>query len=473
MTEVVPPTDYVNNFMCQNLSSLKKKFVNRHFFFDNFLLAAEGETFPVCRNHSRMKEVKNMSELINHSTQRKQMLKHLILQLHQGEAPVQVQKQLATLLQKIPYDEVVQVEQELIQEGLPAEDVLKLCDVHTQGLEGRIDVSGAKQIPPGHPADTLLQENAALLWVIDRINDLYGQVNTLQSPQEFGEYILQLKTHFHSLMDVDKHYRKKENLLFPYLEKHGITGPPKVMWGKHDEARTLLKAAIDALYLTEDMTLEKLRTLIEITLRPALTEIADMTMKEENILLPMSMDTLSDVEWYEIYQQIPEIGFCLYDPKVAWKPAGVEPQAVPPLDQNLIRLPSGKLTPPELIAILNTLPVDMTFVDKDDKVKYFSQGQERIFDRNRSILQRDVRLCHPPSSVHVVEQILSDFKSGKASRAPFWIQMGGRFIHIEYFAIRDEGGNYLGTLEVSQDLAKKRQLTDEQRLLSYAGDSEK
>jgi DUF438 domain-containing protein len=430
---------------------------------------------PVRINHEIIQEVKNMSELINNSTQRKQMLKHLILQLHQGEAPVQVQKQLATFLQKVPYDEVVQVEQELIQEGLPAEEVLKLCDVHTQVLEGHIEVSGVKQIPPGHPADTLLQENAALLWVIDRINELYGQVNTLQSPQEFGEYILQLKTHFHSLMDVDKHYRKKENLLFPYLEKHGITGPPKVMWGKHDEARALLKAAIDALYLTEDMTLEKLRTLIDATLRPASTAISDMTMKEENILLPMSMDTLSDAEWYEIYQQIPEIGFCLYDPKVTWKPAGVELQAIPQLDQNqnLIRLPSGKLTPPELIAILNTLPVDMTFVDKDDKVKYFSQGKERIFDRNRSILQRDVRLCHPPASVHVVEQILSDFKSGKANRAPFWIQMGERFIHIEYFAIRDEDGNYLGTLEVSQDLTEKRQLTGEQRLLSYAGESVK
>jgi PAS domain S-box-containing protein len=120
-----------------------------------------------------------------------------------------------------------------------------------------------------------------------------------------------------------------------------------------------------------------------------------------------------------------------------------------------------------LETILNSLPIDITFVDKDDKVRYFSQGRERIFHRNRSILQRDVKLCHPPSSVHVVEKILEDFKSGKASRALFWIQMDGKFIHIEYFALRDESGNYLGTLEVSQDLTEKRQLEGEQRLLSY------
>jgi PAS domain S-box-containing protein len=114
------------------------------------------------------------------------------------------------------------------------------------------------------------------------------------------------------------------------------------------------------------------------------------------------------------------------------------------------------------------MPVDITFVDKNDQVKYFSQGKERIFDRNRAIIGRDVRMCHPPSSVHVVEKILNDFKSGNETTAAFWIQMQGRFIHIEYFALRDPDGNYLGVLEVSQDLTEKRSLQGEQRILSYA-----
>ena len=110
------------------------------------------------------------------------------------------------------------------------------------------------------------------------------------------------------------------------------------------------------------------------------------------------------------------------------------------------------------------------FVDRNDKVKYLSQGPHRIFTRSRSIINRDVRLCHPPASTHIVEKILEDFKSGKASHAPFWIQMKGKFVHIEYFALHDDDGNFLGTLEVSQDLTEKRALDGEQRILSYKKD---
>jgi DUF438 domain-containing protein len=120
------------------------------------------------------------------------------------------------------------------------------------------------------------------------------------------------------------------------------------------------------------------------------------------------------------------------------------------------------------MSILNTLPVDITFVGQDDKVKYFSQSADRIFQRNRAILNRDVRHCHPPASAHIVDKILDDFKSGKQDHAPFWINMGGKLIHIEYFALRDTDGSYLGTLEVSQDLTTYRSLQGEQRILSYA-----
>jgi DUF438 domain-containing protein len=181
----------------------------------------------------------------------------------------------------------------------------------------------------------------------------------------------------------------------------------------------------------------------------------------------MTMDKLTDENWYDIYRQTNEIGYCLYDPKIEWKPERISPAENKPTGDNAIHLPSGNLSVEEMMCILNTVPFDLTFVDKDDKVKYFTQGKERVFDRNRAILGRDVRMCHPPSSVHVVEQILADFKSGKADSAPFWIQMGGKFIHIEYFALRNDAGEYLGTLEVSSDLTEKRALGGEQRILSY------
>ncbi|MQY78496.1 MAG: DUF438 domain-containing protein, partial [Bacteroidetes bacterium] len=239
-------------------------------------------------------------------------------------------------------------------------------------------------------------------------------------------------------------------------------------WGKHDETRELLKTAIEALNVSGDITTDEVEALIAMVLKPASDSVADMTMKEEQILFPMCMDKLSETEWYEIYKQTIEIGFCLYDPTDEWKPEGIEEVVVESADGSDIQLPSGNFSQTELLTILNTLPIDMTFVDRNDKVRYFSQGKHRIFHRNRAILNRDVRMCHPPSSVDIVEQILIDFKSGKEDRAPFWIQMGEKFIYIEYFALQNEKGNYLGTLEVSQDITDVRKLKGEQRLLSYS-----
>jgi hypothetical protein len=183
----------------------------------------------------------------------------------------------------------------------------------------------------------------------------------------------------------------------------------------------------------------------------------------------MLMDTLTDADWYDIQSQSLDIGFCLYDPVTQWKPEGIDSESIngPRKEDGTIRLPSGSFSTEELLAVLNTLPVDMTFVDRNDKVKFFSQGKERIFQRSRAILNRDVRHCHPPASAHIVDKILEDFKSGKHDRAPFWIDMGGRFIHIEYFALRNDKGEYLGTLEVSQNLTGYRGLEGEQRILSY------
>ncbi len=194
-----------------------------------------------------------------------------------------------------------------------------------------------------------------------------------------------------------------------------------------------------------------------------------MVIKEEEILFPMSLDNISDSEWYEIAKQSIEIGFCLYDPQVDWRPEGVAKESINEIQQSggQIQLPSGGFNVEELLAILNHLPVDMTFVDRNDKVKYFSQGAERVFQRNRAILNRDVRLCHPPASAHIVDKIIDDFKSGKQSRAPFWINMGGKMIYIEYFALRNDKGEYLGTLEVSHNVNVYRELEGEQRILSY------
>jgi len=409
-----------------------------------------------------------MSELIENAAKRKELLKHMILQLHKGEAPDAVRKQLIRIMGQVPYNEVVEVEQELIEEGLPQEEVLKLCDIHTAALEGAIDQSGAVTAPPGHPVHTFLEENKALRWEIEKIGKLLDELGNLAEDAPAGEIMTGLRGKFHNLMDVEKHYLRKENLLFPFLEKHGITGPPTVMWGKHDETREMLKAADEALAEGGSLTGGEALAVAELLFRPAMEAVSGMIMKEEEILFPMTLDTLDDGEWYEIDRQSLEVGFCLYDPQESWKPEGIEEAPVVETGTGKIQLPSGSFTLPELTTLLNTIPFDMTFVDKDDTVRFFTQGQERIFGRSRAILGRKVQHCHPPSSVHIVEKILEDFHAGREEHCRFWITLGGRFIIIEYFAMRGADGEYLGTLEVSQDLTGKRALEGEQRLLSYA-----
>ena len=409
-----------------------------------------------------------MSELINNSQSRKDKLKALILKLHHGGTQESVRNELLLSLSQIPYGEVVEVEQELIGEGLPEEEIMNLCDAHSAVLDGRVDLSALKPIPDGHPVDVFRKENQEIRNVVNAISTLIGNM-VEQTDSVLTENIIKLRGLFNNLYDVDKHYQRKEYLLFPYLEKLEITGPPKVMWGKQDEIREQIKGSIDVLQV-ETMTPEEFKAAAEMVLKPAAKGAWDMITKEEEILFPMALDAITEAQWYEISKQSIEIGFCLYDPQIEWHPEWVVKQSINESQKSgsHIQLPSGSFSAEEIMAILNTLPVDITFVDKDDKVKYFSQSAERIFQRNRAILNRDVRHCHPPASAHIVDKIINDFKTGRESRAPFWINMGGKLIHIEYFALRNEQGDYLGTLEVSHNVQPYHDLTGEQRILSYS-----
>jgi len=211
-----------------------------------------------------------------------------------------------------------------------------------------------------------------------------------------------------------------------------------------------------------------MKSLVQLVLVPAVEMLDGMIMKEEEILFPMAMDTLTEEEWYKVYQETPNFGYCLFDPEDEWQPSGTKVEKQEYVTADAIRLSSGAFNLAELEALFLHLPIDITFVDKIDKVRFFSHSPNRVFERNRSIIGRDVRMCHPPGSVHVVEQILSDFKSGKENKAVFWMSnFMGRFIYIEYSAVRGKEGEYLGVVEVTQDITQMRKLEGDQRLLSY------
>ncbi len=404
-----------------------------------------------------------MSEFINNSELKRKQLKELILMLHRGEDPERVKAEIRQTMGQIPYDDVVRVEQELIADGLPQEEVVRLCDLHTAVLDGSIDQSGAKTAPPGHPVHTFKEENRALEREIAAFDDTVRGASGGEGGNPAPDLYLALIQHFNRLMDVNKHYQRKENLVFPFLEKHGITGPPAVMWAKHDETRVLLKKALAVLASGLSAGTEVRWVLPELS--AATRSIADMISKEENILLPMCMDALTEEEWFEVYRQSPEIGFCLFDPKTEWLPSkGIWTDESAAGIDGRIGLPTGSLSVRELVSLLNTLPLDITFVDADDTVRYFSQGRDRVFTRSRAIIGRKVQQCHPPASVGQVQKILDDFRSGAGDVSSFWINFRGRFVLIEYFALRDEKGVYLGTVEVSQDLTDKKKLEGEKRL---------
>lgn len=409
-----------------------------------------------------------MSEYIDNSTKRKELLKHLLLQLHEG-APAEVLRgRLIEVLSGIPYNEVVEVEQELINAGaLTPDEILDFCDLHTAVLDGSIDLEGAKTVPAGHPVDTLKKENIAIQDEIDNLYNLFGMARNL-TDEEVPAYIIKIRTIFNALWDIDKHYKRKEYLIFPYLEKYGITGPPTVMWGKHDEIRGLMKDVYETLDAPK-IDAGELIPIIDMVLKPVMELIEGMIMKEEEILLPMTIDTLNDEDWYKIYQETSEFGYCLVAPTAEWKPESVNATEVAFVQSDAIRLSSGAFEMKELEALFIHLPIDITFVDKNDKVRFFSHSPNRVFERNVSVIGRDVRMCHPPGSVHIVEQILNDFKSGKENKAVFWMSkfMGNRFIYIEYSAVRSPEGEYLGVVEITQDITEMRKLEGDQRLLSY------
>ena len=401
------------------------------------------------------------------SEQRKEMLRHLLLRLHEGDNPDVLRKQLIDVLRNIPYHEVVEVEQELISSNsLTEAEILEFCDLHTAVLDGSIDLEDAKPVPPGHPVDTFIQENKAINAEVEKYFDLEYKVRSIKD-DEVEQSVIGFRTIFNNLSDIEKHYLRKEYLLFPYLEQNGITGPPVVMWGKHDETREYLKAAHEAL-AAPIASAEELRAVAQLSLTPTVNLIEGMIMKEEEILLPMSMDTLKEEDWYKIYRETPEFGCCLYDPQVEWRPAGSEAAGHEFVQGDAIRLSTGAFNYEELEALFVHLPLDITFVDKNDKVRFFSHSPKRVFARNRSVIGRDVRMCHPPGSVHIVEQIMADFRSGKENKAVFWMSnFQGRFIYIEYSAVRGNDGEYLGVVEFTQDITEMRKLEGDQRLLSY------
>jgi DUF438 domain-containing protein len=407
-----------------------------------------------------------VSELIDNRTERVATLKGIIQRLHAGEAPDAVRSVLKELVSRTDYTEIMAMEQELIAGGMPVPEIQRMCDLHSQVTRDVLVKVAQAPVQPGHPVDTFRRENEALREAVGRMRRAMERVAALEDGADTAAALLEWRQAVNELQDVDKHYQRKEHLVFSVLERHGIQGPSKVMWGKDDEIRTQLKA-VSAALRRADMTPVEWRALARTVGAAAANAVTEMIYKEEQILLPMCLEKFTPEEWAEIWAASPRYGWCLVEPREGYRPAGAGGGPASTSSDG-VPLPTGTLSLEQLTSIFSTLPVDLTFVDADDRVAFFSEGPNRVFARSRAILGRKVQNCHPPRSVDVVDRILSDFREGRQNVAEFWIQFTGRFVHIRYFAVRDEGGKYLGTLEVTQDVGAIRALEGERRLLEYA-----
>ena len=405
--------------------------------------------------------------------QRIDIMKSLVRQLHDGKAPEKVRKQLETILDGADYADVFRMEVQLIDEGIPQESIQALCDTHTHVLKKQLDLVETPETNPGHPVHTFVAENKAISEKVSLIRMLVEQLNELAEDDDALPAIRRIQGELNELMDVDKHYRRKENLVFPFFEKNNVAGVPAVMWGKDDEVRELLKTTLAGLQEIDSINASEAVAFSQLAILPTAEAAEEMIYKEEKVFLPTALDLLTDEEWYQIYSETPEIGYCLWVPEFEWMPEGIDLDEMKVKMDGKVQLPTGTLALEEMIAMFKTLPFDITFVDRDDNVRFFSEGPDRIFERTRTILGRKVQYCHPPSSVHTVNQILDDFKTGKQDQARFWINMGPKLVYIVYYAVRNEQQEYLGTLEVTQDLAPLQKIEGDRRLLSYDEPDEK
>ncbi|MHA1532139.1 MAG: DUF438 domain-containing protein [Candidatus Heimdallarchaeota archaeon] len=372
---------------------------------------------------------------------RKEMLKKLLLDIHKGVDFEKLKAQFKEAVGDITSYEIGQLEQQLIDEGhLVPKDITKLSDLHVELFRDSLDMKDEYETIPGHPIHTYMQENI-------EITNLTQQIRS--APESEKEEL------FRKLGEIDIHYTRIENQLFPILEKHGISGPPQVMWAVHDEIRPFLKKI-----KIKDIDL-------------ALQKIEDMIYKEEHILFPMTLEFFIETDWASVRNGEEEIGFAFgITPGNVWKPVTAadlhKPFLLKPTQaDDILNLDIGNLTIEQINVMLKTLPVDLTFVNENNKVVYYSDTEDRIFPRSRAIIGRSVQKCHPPKSVDIVEDILEKFKTGEKRVAEFWIQLGDAFIFIRYFAMHDAAGKYIGTLEVSQEISQIKSLEGERRLIQW------
>lgn len=537
-----------------------------------------------------------MPEIEHNSVYRQKKIVEILKMLHEGGSFDEAKRIFDSTFSSVDVSEITSAERELIGSGLNPMEIQRLCNVHAAVFKGSINPGSGDSVEevPGHPVAVIKLENTVITSLLDDellpvLKKWQQSSNDATPSAQDQSYLQRMKTALSDLLTIDKHYQRKENLIFPIMDRYGITAPPKVMWGVDDDIRGWIK---DALRLVNtEPTPPKYD--IEAAIEKARKDIEEMIFKEEQILLPMVSEVFTPDDWALIQSESGDIGYTLIPEPLPWQPserdyaeaakrkpskmaqelnamaqsmadeqdlankqhvAEPESDAAPVIPDDLkakkddpaainalplhlraemgqvqaeqpakedaraqinvniskqpaakkempefvkqmladeaakpaskrrpriteshleigadnhatIAMPTGDLDLNQLTGLFSVLPVDVTFVDANDIVRWFSDNGERIFPRTRAVIGRAVVNCHPPKSMDKVQKILDDFRSGAQDHADFWIDLHGtKKVYIRYFAVHDTKGTYLGCLEVSQDITEIQKLDGEKRL---------
>lgn len=448
----------------------------------------------------------------NIQTDRIEKLKSYLKRLGEGESLEAVRKDFAAEFQGVEASEIMKAEEAILAEGTPITEVQKLCDVHSALFHGTTDYSNkheksaALSQVKGHPLQTFTRENEALTKLIDRVKELLhdtdettgsGSLPVDEKQADTGKFpvdekqvdtgnLPQIAAQLLKIREVAVHYAKKGDLLYPHLNaRYGIAGPSAVMWTADDEIRDELGALCKALQKGREAAEQNATGSFQSSqwdvkwlerLQKVLMRAEEMIYKENHILFPNCAVNFTEEDWMGIYRDAKDYADCLGVHGEVWEEAenwlrkekeakktvfkgtkdsqaseGEEDRAGSNFSDGVIHMPGGHMTIRQLTALLNTIPLEISFIDAEDRNCYFNEGP-KVFKRAQMALGRSVFTCHPPKVETMVRRIIGEFREGTLDRVPVWMDKGGRTMLVTYMAVRDESGEYMGTMELVQDM---------------------
>lgn len=448
----------------------------------------------------------------NIQTDRIEKLKSYLKRLGEGESLEAVRKDFAAEFQGVEASEIMKAEEAILAEGTPITEVQKLCDVHSALFHGTTDYSNkheksaALSQVKGHPLQTFTRENEALTKLIDRMKELLadtdettgsGSLPVDEKQADTGKFpvdekqvdtgnLPQIAAQLLKIREVAVHYAKKGDLLYPHLNaRYGIAGPSAVMWTADDEIRDELGALCKALQKGREAAEQNATGSFQSSqwdvkwlerLQKVLMRAEEMIYKENHILFPNCAVNFTEEDWMGIYRDAKDYADCLGVHGEVWEEAenwlrkekeakktvfkgtkdgqaseGEEDRVGSNFSDGVIHMPGGHMTIRQLTALLNTIPLEISFIDAEDRNCYFNEGP-KVFKRAQMALGRSVFTCHPPKVETMVRRIIGEFREGTLDRVPVWMDKGGRTMLVTYMAVRDESGEYMGTMELVQDM---------------------